>query len=191
MHRKRRSNSKWHLFGLSGLMRQDLWPLFLGQMVSYQVRFVSLFDSCSSGIYDIVVICGVFLAEGNRLAFARRRHRFAAGPFDWQCDLARQRYDPAPMMATKETSICIHQLPRVSTLRYASKYPPAEPVALRLLAPQRGLFATVRSKSKNKSKGLVLLSSLPQHRQFERRHTPGILKVLLPPRQSRGNSRLD
>ncbi|MGA9672263.1 MAG: carboxypeptidase-like regulatory domain-containing protein [Terracidiphilus sp.] len=68
------------------------------------------------------------------------------------------------------------------------KYPPAEPVALRLLAPQRGLFATVRSKSKNKSKSLALLSSLPQHRQFEKEHTPGILKVLLPPRQSRGIS---
>ena len=59
-------------------------------------------------------------------------------------------------------------------------------MALRLLAPQRGLFATVRSKSKNKSKNLVLLSLLPQHRQFEGEHTPGILKVLLPPRQSRG-----
>jgi hypothetical protein len=33
-----------------------------------------------------------------------------------------------------------------------SKYPPAEPEALRLLAPQRGLFATVESKSKNNSK---------------------------------------
>ena len=73
----------------------------------------------------------------------------------------------------------------------ASKYPPAEPVALRLLAPQRGLFATVRSKSKNKSKSLVLLSSLPQHRQFKGEHTPGILKVLLPPRQSRGISLLE
>ena len=72
-----------------------------------------------------------------------------------------------------------------------SKYPPAEPVALRLLAPQRGLFATVRSKSKNKSKSLVLLSSPPQHRQFEGEHTPGILKVLLPPRQSRGISLSD
>jgi len=67
------------------------------------------------------------------------------------------------------------------------KYQPAEPVALRLLAPQSGLFATVRSNSKNKSKTLVLLlSSLPQHRQFEREYTPEILKVLLPPRQSRG-----
>jgi len=61
-------------------------------------------------------------------------------------------------------------------------------VALRLLAPQRGLTATVRSKSKNKSKDLVLLSSLPRHRLFEGEHTPGTLKVLLPPRQSRGIS---
>ena len=67
-----------------------------------------------------------------------------------------------------------------------SKYPPAEPVALRLLAPQGGLFATVRSKSKNKSKSLVLLSLLPQHRQFERKHTPGILKVLLHPGRAGG-----
>src|ERR1035438_5408721 len=34
----------------------------------------------------------------------------------------------------------------------SSKYPPAEPEALRLLAPRRGLFATVESKSKNNSK---------------------------------------
>ena len=33
-----------------------------------------------------------------------------------------------------------------------SKYPPAEPEALRLLAPQRGLFATVESKSNRNSK---------------------------------------
>src|ERR1035441_3732008 len=33
-----------------------------------------------------------------------------------------------------------------------SKYPPAEPEALRSLGPQRGLFATVESKSKNNSK---------------------------------------
>ena len=72
-----------------------------------------------------------------------------------------------------------------------SKYPPAEPVALRLLAPQRGLTATVRSKSKSKSKSLVLMSPLPQHRQFEGKHTLGILKVLLPSRQSRGISLLD
>jgi hypothetical protein len=41
--------------------------------------------------------------------------------------------------------------------RSTSKCPPAEPVALRLLAPQRGLFATVRSKSKNKSKSPIIL----------------------------------
>lgn len=37
---------------------------------------------------------------------------------------------------------------------YTSKYPPAKPVALQLLAPQRGLTATGESKSKNKSKNL-------------------------------------
>jgi hypothetical protein len=76
-------------------------------------------------------------------------------------------------------------------LAFKSKYPPAEPVALRLLAPQRGLFATVRSKSKNKSKSLILLSSLLKHWQFEGEHTPGILKILLPPRHSREISLLD
>jgi hypothetical protein len=35
---------------------------------------------------------------------------------------------------------------------FVSKYPPAKPEALRLLAPQRGLFATVESKSKCNSK---------------------------------------
>jgi hypothetical protein len=33
-----------------------------------------------------------------------------------------------------------------------SKYPPAKPEALRLLAPQRGLFATVESNSKYNNK---------------------------------------
>jgi hypothetical protein len=92
-----------------------------------------------------------------------------------------------------------YRLPTVSSDRHlrervremGCKYPPAEPVALRLLAPQRGRFATVRSKSKNKSKSFILLSSLPQHKQFEGEHTSGILKVLLPPRQSRGISLLD
>jgi hypothetical protein len=45
------------------------------------------------------------------------------------------------------------------------KYPPAEPVALRLLAPRRGLTATVRSKSKNKSKSpIILLPTRPSTR---------------------------
>src|SRR6266567_2909945 len=39
------------------------------------------------------------------------------------------------------------------SLRIGSKYPPAEPVALRLLAPQRGLIATVeKQKQKQKQK---------------------------------------
>lgn len=71
----------------------------------------------------------------------------------------------------------------------ASKYPPAEPVALRLLGPSKGPDASGESKSKNKSKNLVLLSSLPQNRQCEGEHTPGILKVLLPPQVSGPMSR--
>jgi hypothetical protein len=72
------------------------------------------------------------------------------------------------------------------------EYPPPKPVALWLLAPQRGLFATVWSKSMNKS--LALLSSLPRHRRFEGEHSHGILKVRLPPGrawQSRGISFFD
>ena len=72
-----------------------------------------------------------------------------------------------------------------------SKYPPAEPEALRLLAPQRGLIATGESKSKNKSKDLTVQASFAQPRQNEGEHTPGTVKLLLPPRQSRGISFLD
>jgi hypothetical protein len=72
-----------------------------------------------------------------------------------------------------------------------SKYPPAKPEALRLLAPQRGLFATVESKSKNKSKSLVLQTSQSQFRKIEGEQTPGTVKLLLPPRQSRGISLFD
>jgi hypothetical protein len=68
------------------------------------------------------------------------------------------------------------------------KDPPAEPEALRLLAPQRGLIATGESKSKNKSKGLAVQTSLTQPWQNEGEHTPGTVKLLLPPRQSRGIS---
>jgi hypothetical protein len=67
-----------------------------------------------------------------------------------------------------------------------SKYPPAEPVALRLLAPQRGLTATVRSKSKYKSKSLSLLSSLPQHRQFEENRLPEFSKFYCHPGRAGG-----
>jgi ubiquinone/menaquinone biosynthesis C-methylase UbiE len=45
---------------------------------------------------------------------------------------------------------------RISEAPFRSKYPPAEPEALRLLAPQRGLFATVESKSNRNSKSHVM-----------------------------------
>ena len=71
---------------------------------------------------------------------------------------------------------------------FRSKYPPAEPEALRLLAPRRGLTATGESKSKNKSKNLAMPSSRPHLKQIEGEHIPVTVKLLLPPRQSRGNS---
>ncbi len=55
-------------------------------------------------------------------------------------------------------------IPDASHKPFWSKHPPAEPVPFQLLVPQRGRFATVRSKSKNRTKNLVLLFSLPQHR---------------------------
>jgi hypothetical protein len=76
---------------------------------------------------------------------------------------------------------------RMTGIHPLCKYPPAEPVALRLLAPQRGLFATVRSKSKNKSKSLVLLSSLPQHRQFEENRLPEFSKFYCHPGRAGGS----
>jgi hypothetical protein len=47
------------------------------------------------------------------------------------------------------------------TERVGSKYPPAKPEALRLLVPQRDLIVTGKNNSKNKSKSLAVLSSLP------------------------------
>ena len=115
--------------------------------------------------------CGAMCSRPRRFAHSRTTHHTTFS------EIPRPQHEPCRLTARKIRSCC--------------KYPPAEPVALRLLAPQTGLFATVRSKSKNKSKCLVLLSSLPKHRQFEGEHTPGILKVLLPPRQSRGISLLE
>lgn len=56
--------------------------------------------------------------------------------------------------------------------RIASKYPPAKPVALRLLAPQRGLTAIGESQKPT-----------PQHGV---KHTPGNVKLRESPRHSRG-----
>ncbi len=84
-----------------------------------------------------------------------------------------------------------HPASEIILLTNVSKYPPAEPEALRLLALQRGLIATGDSKSKNKSKDLTVQISLTQHKQNEGEHTPGTVKLLLPPRQSRGIFRSD
>ena len=66
-----------------------------------------------------------------------------------------------------------------------SNDPPAEPEAFRLLAPQRGLIATVQSQ--NHKLQAVMLKSRSCVELVN--STPGFVKLLLPPRQSRGVSR--
>src|ERR1022692_4440285 len=80
--------------------------------------------------------------------------------------------------------------------RSHSKYPPAEPEAFRLLAPQRGLIATAQDASPRAKLGTV--RSLRRVRQValsshwrampRQPEIPGTVKLLLPPRQSRGVS---
>src|SRR5271157_777994 len=62
------------------------------------------------------------------------------------------------------------------------KYPPAEPEALRLLAPQRGLIATDQSQKQQPS---TAVARYPMPLRLGKAH-PRIVKLLLPPRQSRG-----
>ena len=64
-----------------------------------------------------------------------------------------------------------------------SNYPPAEPEALRLLAPQRGRIATEKVKNQQ-----LRTSHLDASLVCEEKHTSGIVKLLLPPGQSRGIS---
>ncbi len=71
--------------------------------------------------------------------------------------------------------------------RFSGKYPPAEPEALRLLAPQRGLFATVESKSNRNSKNDPVQADRATQTEMQG-HTPVTVKLRLPPRQSRGTS---
>jgi hypothetical protein len=52
-----------------------------------------------------------------------------------------------------------------------------EPVALRLLAPQRGLIATGESKSKNKSKSRELQTSRRLRWLTGSKHNPGTVKL--------------
>src|ERR1039457_815937 len=77
-----------------------------------------------------------------------------------------------------------------------SKHPPAEPEAFRLLAPQRGLIATAQDASPRaklstvRSLRRVPQAALSSHwRAMPRQpQIPGTVKLLLPPRQSRGVS---
>src|SRR5271170_2175375 len=67
------------------------------------------------------------------------------------------------------------------------KYPRAEPEALRLLAPQRGLIATGEKQKQLQQHKIDSTADLGKIKTNSARHTPGILKVWLPPRQSRGS----
>jgi hypothetical protein len=56
-----------------------------------------------------------------------------------------------------------------------SKYPPAEPEALRLLAPQRGLIATgEKQKQRDEAREAT---GFGKYEGNSGRYTPGILKV--------------
>jgi len=90
--------------------------------------------------------------------------------------------DRWPLTAVRTLARCL------TALESPSKYPSAKPEALRLQAPQRGLTAT-DEKQKNRNSAALLHNGLRQCKSNSGGNTPGILKVLLPPRQSRGNSR--
>jgi hypothetical protein len=77
-----------------------------------------------------------------------------------------------------------------------SKHPPAEPEAFRLLAPQRGLIATAQKQisrpklsfSRKRTAGPANRSLISLESDRREPQIPGTVKLLLPPRQSRGVS---
>ncbi len=82
----------------------------------------------------------------------------------------------------------------------SGKYPPAEPEALRLRAPQRGLFAIVEDyapagRVNQDGRSAQLIESILCARRYCAKQPShcapisGTVKLLLPPRQSRGASR--
>jgi len=58
-----------------------------------------------------------------------------------------------------------------------SKYPPAEPEALRLLAPQRGLIATGEKQKQLQRPEAREATGFGKNEDNSGRYTPGILKV--------------
>ena len=58
-----------------------------------------------------------------------------------------------------------------------SKYPPAEPEALRLLAPQRGLIATGEKQKQLQRHEARQATGFGKNEGNSGRYTPGILKV--------------
>ena len=59
----------------------------------------------------------------------------------------------------------------------SSKYPPAEPEALRLLAPQRGLIATGEKQKQLQRPEAREATDFGKNEDNSGRYTPGILKV--------------
>ena len=80
--------------------------------------------------------------------------------------------------------------------RVQSNDPPAEPEAFRLLAPQRGLIATAQKQisrpklsfSRKRTAGPANRSLISLESDRREPQIPGTVKLLLPPRQSRGVS---
>ncbi len=67
-----------------------------------------------------------------------------------------------------------------------SKYPPAKPGALRLLAPQRGLIATGKEQENLKPVDRTRIALLPQARIHDRNADSRKCQTLGVPRQGRG-----
>src|ERR1019366_5795080 len=73
---------------------------------------------------------------------------------------------------------------KLSIMLGTRKYPPAEPEALRLLAPQRGLIAT----DQNQNPRLATSEPIGKSGRAWVKQTAENVKLLLPPRQSRAIS---
>src|SRR5271165_6440105 len=99
------------------------------------------------------------------------------------CDPVHDSLVVAAARSTRSATRC-----PTPSLFCGSKYPPAEPEALRLLAPQRGLIATGEKQKQLQRHEAREATGFGKNEGNSGRYTPGILKVWLPPRQSRGNS---
>ena len=108
-----------------------------------------------------------------------------------------RRYEPHWMILAGKRYIDHVTHSESSRYRFRSNYPPAEPEALRLLAPQRGLIAIAQKQQPAPQQRLnvtaalyrLRLAAIARRRTIRcQNQTPGAVKLLLPPRQSRGIS---